>query len=859
MPIPTPMPVAIVLRVWPFLLLALVGTTGAFDQACARPLAHPIAHPSARPFDYASTLPFARPFDHPSALASDHPIARPPAHASTHASARPFDPDSANPFTCPFGPESAHPFAHPFAHKFAHPFARPFDHESAHPFARPFDHKFAYPFTRPFDHECAHPSALASDNPIARPFTHPSALASDHPIGHPSAHPSTHASACPFGPESAHTFAHPFAHKFAHSIAHPYARHLAHPIAHPSAHPFTRPFDHESTHPSARPLACAHSTPDTPAFAEEAETPSKSVQPASHRQRSGKIDQEVGAVSSKAGKNRRRQPGATFERGIVVAAHPEAARAGMQVLQAGGNAFDAGIAVEMALAVALPAAGNLGGGGFLLIHTPGDGTEFLDYREQAPLNLNRNRYVDSTGTPVGKNSLEGAAAAGIPGTLAGMEALHQRHGRLPWAQLLEPAVALARDGWQLTRREAGLLNKHRDDLIRINEGHSYLTRGSLLKPGDTLRNPELAQTLARLAAKGAGDFYRGETARILAEFMATQGADLTLADLQQYRAKWRAPLCGTYGEYRLCSAAPPSSGGFLLLQMLKLMEISGKSPGGLHSLNEIHLLAEAARRAYADRSEYLGDPDFHPVPLDALLDTAYLRTRTAGLTKRRATPSADVKPGLLIGNEDPDKIPAHSRPPAHEPTETTHYIVADDEGNVVTATTSLNGAYGCKRVVPRLGFLLNNTIDDFSLGAGLVNAYGLPGSTANALAAGKRMLSSMTPTLVYRNGKPELALGTPGGSTIPTTVIQVFLHHAFGGMSPADAVARPRLHHQWQPDYIRMEKGRLSFPKRMALRLRGHKIRIKGPVGRAGLVHIHPDGRMEGGADPRGDDCVAGY
>jgi len=549
-----------------------------------------------------------------------------------------------------------------------------------------------------------------------------------------------------------------------------------------------------------------------------------------------------------------------YRKGIVVAAHPLAAQVGLDILKAGGNAFDAGIAVEMALAVVLPAAGNLGGGGFLLIHTPGDGTEFLDYREQAPMNLSKSRYIDSVGALVGKNILEGATAAGIPGTLAGMEALHQRHGRLPWHKLLEPAAELAAKGWALTRREAELLNKHGGDLLRINGGHTYLSRGAAFSQGDTLRNPELAMTLSRLAQRGARDFYQGEIARRLAEFMSSEGSDMTLADLQQYRAIWRAPLCGSYGPYYLCSAAPPSSGGFLLMQMLGLMQASGCSPGALRSNSEIHLMMEAARRAYADRSEYLGDPDQHPIPLASLLDSAYLRMRSQGMNRRKATRSVDVYPGKLpSGISELIPLPAGPRVPHREPTETTHYVVADDEGNVLTATTSLNGAYGSRRVVPGLGFLLNNTMDDFSLGKGLSNSYGLSGSDVNALAGGKRMLSSMTPTLVYRNGKPEMALGSPGGSTIPTTVLQVFLYHAYGGMDAASSVARPRLHHQWKPDYIRAETRRLSVVRKTGLRLRGHKIRTKPPIGRAALVHLHPDGRMEGGADPRGDDCVMGF
>lgn len=538
-------------------------------------------------------------------------------------------------------------------------------------------------------------------------------------------------------------------------------------------------------------------------------------------------------------------PASTFGRnGMVVSAHPLASEVGLQVLQAGGNAFDAGISVEFALAVVLPIAGNLGGGGFALLHTAAGEVKSLDYREQAPAAIDARLYVDSNGQAIGKNSVEGPLAAGIPGTVAGMYELHQQHGQLPWSRLVQPAIDLARNGWVLTAKEAEQLQKYGEDLRRLNEKDCYLCAKTSFQPGDTLFNEALAQTLERIRDAGADGFYKGATAAQLTAFMEAKGGIMSSSDLANYKAIWRSPLKGRYKTYDVYSMGPPSSGGVLLLQMLAMLEMQPVQDWGLMHSRYIHHTAEAARRAYADRAVYLGDPDFVQVPLAALLDSNYLKQRASSILPKQASSSSQVSAGLTAPLESD---------------ETTHYIVADGKGNIFTATTSLNGAYGSKSIATGLGFLLNNTIDDFSLAPGLPNSYGLVGSAANAVAPGKRMLSSMTPTLVLKDGKPVLAIGSPGGSTIPTTVLQVFLNQIEFGLSAQAAVDFPRFHHQWLPDYIRFESGRLDKKTRRQLQQWGHTLQESAPYGRAETIRFHPDGSLEGGADGRGDDAVRSY
>lgn len=530
--------------------------------------------------------------------------------------------------------------------------------------------------------------------------------------------------------------------------------------------------------------------------------------------------------------------------GMVVTAHPLATAAALQVLQEGGNAFDAAVAAEFSLAVVLPVAGNIGGGGFALLHTEQGELLSLDYREQAPARINSSYYVDEKGHPKDKNSIEGALAAGIPGTVAGMHALHQRFGKLPWERLIQPAIDLARAGWPLTTKEAALLNEHRATINRLNADSCYLCGTAPAKSGQWLSNQALAQTLERIRDFGRDGFYLGETADKLAAFMAISGGLISKEDLAAYEAIWREPLGSRYKSYDVFSMGPPSSGGTLLHQMLGMLGHFPLEKMELQSADWVHYFAEAARRAYADRATFLGDPAFSEIPLQAMLDSTYLARRAASINPKKATPSAQVKAGEGMRAESD---------------ETTHYIVVDNKRNIVSATTSLNGAYGSKTIAGDLGFLLNNTIDDFSLAPGMPNSYGLVGSEANAIAPGKRMLSSMTPTIVLLDGNPVLVTGSPGGSTIPTTVLQILLHSLLYDLPAQTSVAHPRLHHQWLPDYIQYEENRLTKKTRRQLRRRGHELKVRKPYGRAELVRILPDGTLEGGADPRGDDAVLGY
>ncbi len=531
--------------------------------------------------------------------------------------------------------------------------------------------------------------------------------------------------------------------------------------------------------------------------------------------------------------------------GMVAAGHPEATRVGVEILERGGNAFDAAVAVHFALAVAYPGAGNIGGGGFAVYRLLDGDAGALDFRETAPSAAHREMYLDQQGEVVPRLSLDGHLAVGVPGSVDGMVELHRRFGSLPFAALVQPAIDLARAGVVLTGREAEKLNRHRADFLAFNAEIPYVVNpdGAWLA-GDRLRHPELAVTLERIRDRGRAGFYAGETAALIVAEMRRGGGILTAADLAGYRAVWREPVVGGYRGYRILSMPPPSSGGIALLQLLKGAETFPVSRWGFNRTPTVHLMVELERRVYADRAKWLGDPDFFPVPVSTLLDADYLRRRMADIDPARKTDSARVAAGRIGSPES---------------AETTHFSIVDGAGNAVAVTTTLNGSFGSRVLVAGAGFFLNNEMDDFSAKPGLPNQFGLIGAEANAIAPGKRMLSSMTPTILDRDGELFMVLGTPGGSTIITTVFQVILNVVDHGMTMQEAVDARRVHHQWLPDAVQVEPEALSAETRFELERMGHSFTDVPVLGKVNAVLVLPGGRQEGAADrTRGDDAAGG-
>lgn len=529
---------------------------------------------------------------------------------------------------------------------------------------------------------------------------------------------------------------------------------------------------------------------------------------------------------------------------MVVTAHPLATQIGVDILEKGGNAVDAMVAVHMALAVTLPAAGNLGGGGFMVYRNAAGQASTLDFREMAPISAHHNMYLDTSGNVVDSISYYGHLAVGVPGSVAGMWTAHDSLGKLPWAEVVAPAIQLAESGFLLTEKEAEVLMEKWPLIRRFSTRPNVYTSRTSWAPGDTIAHPALAQTLQYIQDKGPAGFYQGPVADSIVAEMARGGGLITSRDLAQYEAKWRQPLRSQYKDFEIIGMGPPSSGGIALGQLLTIMETQQLDAYAWHSADAAHLMIEAERRVYADRATHLGDADFYRVPVEGLLDKSYLKQRMRDFYPTRATLSSDVSAG---------------QPNRKESEETTHYSIVDADGNAVSVTTTLNGSYGSFVVVGGAGFLLNNEMDDFSAKPGHPNAYGLIGAEANSVAPKKRMLSSMTPTIITQNDSLFMVLGTPGGSTIITSVFQTFLNVAVFDMSMQGAVRAPRFHHQWKPTQVFYEESAFSSQAQKTLKKMGHTLEERDPIGRVDAILRLPDGRYEAGADPRGDDTAAGF
>ncbi len=542
----------------------------------------------------------------------------------------------------------------------------------------------------------------------------------------------------------------------------------------------------------------------------------------------GKQEAEIGLIAKKA---------------MVVSARSEASQIGVDIMKKGGNAFDAMIATDLALVVVYPFAGNIGGGGFTVYRTKDGEIGSFDYREKAPLAATRDMYLDENGDVIPDKSILGAMAVGVPGTIAGLFSIHEKFGTLPFAELIQPSIDLANNGVVVTKKQAGRINHYRNLFEKANHRTIFLDRE--WQEGDTIKYPKLAMTFERIRDNGKDEFYKGITADMLVEYVQGLGGIITKEDLAKYKAKWRKPIIFSYKDARIISMPPPSSGGVCIAQIMKSIEPFNIGQYPHNSDQYIQLITEAERRSYADRSYFLGDPDFVKIPIDTLISATYNQKRMDNFNWNQATSSNDIEHGNIL---------------SFESDETTHYSIIDQYGNAVAVTNTLNGAYGSKVYVEEGGFFLNNEMDDLSAKPGEPNMFGLLGAEANAIEPEKRMLSSMTPTIVEQKGKLKMVLGSPGGATIITSVLQNIINVLEYDMGMQESVTKSRFHHQWLPDEIKFEPkfDTISFQK---LRKKGYKIDQSNSriLGKVDAILVLPDGRLEGGADPRGDDKAVGF
>lgn len=529
-------------------------------------------------------------------------------------------------------------------------------------------------------------------------------------------------------------------------------------------------------------------------------------------------------------------------KGAVVSARIESSNIGIEIMEIGGNAFDVAVAVGFALSVCYPFAGNLAGGGFMVYRTEKGKVGTLDFREKAPWKAHRDMYLDSLGEVIPDLSAKGGLAVGVPGTVAGLEEIHKKFGLLKWEQVIQPAIDLANNGFKITKKQFKTLQHHQKQIIEINGDTTFY--GQKLKPGKKIRNRPLAKTLEKIKENGKDGFYKGSTAETMLHRIKETGGIINQLDLDLYRAVWRSPITFNYDDLTIYSMGPPSSGGICLGQIMKMIEPYPIDQYGHNTLRTMQVMIEAERRSFADRSHFLGDSDYVEVPIDSLLDQDYLTYRMEDLSFEQATKSEKIRPGILN---------------AYESLETTHYSILDPHGNAVSITTTLNGAYGSKVYVEELGIFLNNEMDDFSSKPGSPNMFGLIGGEANAIEPQKRMLSAMTPTIVEQKGNLFLIVGTPGGPTIITSVLQTILNVYEHGMPIQKAVDAPRFHHQWLPDIVILEPESFDPKLRDSLATKGYNVSEEYTriMGRVDAILVDAQGNISVGADVRGDDKAA--